>query len=70
MGQRVVQYDIGRAVGQDDISAMQTALHELVKPSTTRRGCFEAYRQDFSLETLGHHFTQLLTECIHSSQRS
>jgi len=70
MGQRVVQYGIGRAVGQDDISAMQTALHELVKPSTTRRGCFEAYRQDFSLETLGHHFTQLLTECIHSSQRS
>lgn len=70
MGQRVVQYDIGMAVGQDDIPAMQAALHELVKPSAARRERFEAYRTDFSIDALGQHFIQFLTECIHPSYRS
>jgi hypothetical protein len=70
MGQRVVQYDIGMAVEQDDIPAMQAALHELVKPSATRRESFVAYRKDFSTVALSEHFIQFLTDCIHPSHRS
>jgi hypothetical protein len=70
MGQRVVQYDIGLAVGQDDIAAMEAALCVLVKPSADRGERFEAYRKDFSIEALGDHFIKFLAKCINLSLRT
>ncbi len=70
MGQRVLQYDIGMTVGQDDVPAMQAALNELIKNPDARRDNFQAYRQDFSLEALGHHFIEFLTDCINNSGQS
>jgi glycosyltransferase involved in cell wall biosynthesis len=64
MGQRVLQYDIGMAVGQDDVPAMHAALNELVKNPGARRDKFAAYRQDFSIDALGKHFIEFLTDCM------
>jgi glycosyltransferase involved in cell wall biosynthesis len=69
MGQRVVQYDIGMAVGQDDVFAMQAALNELVKNTDIRRDKFKAYRQDFSVDALGNHFIEFLMNCINRPAR-
>ena len=70
MGQRVLQYDIGMAVDENDVPAMQAALNQLVTNPQARRDNFQAYRQDFSLEALGHHFIEFLTDCINKSGRS
>jgi len=70
MGQRVLQYDIGLAVGQDDVAAMKTALNELVKSTDARRDKFKAYRQDFSIDALSSHLTKFLKECIDRPNRS
>ncbi len=69
MGQRVVQYDIGMVVEQDDIAAMQAALPELVKSSTARRDKFEAYRRDFSSEAMSDHLIEFLTNCMNEFGR-
>jgi glycosyltransferase involved in cell wall biosynthesis len=69
MGQRVVQYDIGMVVEQDDIAAMQAALPALVKSSTARRDKFEAYRQDFSTEAMSDHLIEFLTNCMNEFGR-
>ena len=70
MGQRVLQYDIGMAVDENDVPAMQTALNQLIKNPNARRDNFQAYRQDYSFEALGHHFIEFLTDCINNSGRS
>jgi hypothetical protein len=54
MGARVVKYEMGCAVPQDDVSKMLGALTELVQPDRLQslsKG-FEAYRKDFSAEAL------------------
>ena len=65
MGQRVLQYDIGMTVDENDVSAMQAALVALVNQSPRRQAQFDAYRKDFSSDALGQHLMKFLTDCMH-----
>jgi hypothetical protein len=66
MGARVVAYEMGCAVPQDDVSKMLSALNALVQPDrlpSLSQG-FEAYRQDFSVEALKVRFDHFLSKAL------
>lgn len=64
MGARVVKYEIGCVVPQDDVSKMLLALNALVQPDRLQSLShgFEAYRHDFSLEALRVRFDHFLSQ--------
>ena len=59
MGKRVEQYQIGRTVNQDNPMQMLEQLIALVETPPSPEA-FAAYRQDFSHETVCHHFFNFL----------
>ena len=67
MGERVEQYGIGLAVGEDDVAAMHDGLQTLAFDSVlieSMRPNFAAYRDDFSEQALGNHLVGFLNQCM------
>ncbi len=70
MGDRVRHYGIGKAVPQDDVGLMLSALTDLTNETATRGG-FGAYRDDFSQDALRTHLFNMMARCgvrLHSGK--
>lgn len=63
LGQRVTQYGIGRAVDEDNASAMISALAE-VEATPVPEACFTRYCSDFSLTKLAMRLEGFLYDCM------
>ncbi len=63
MGERVLQYGIGKTVAENDVLGMEMALSDLVHTHPLRHDNFEAYRLDFGVIALQHRLCQFLAAC-------
>jgi len=68
MGRRVVQYQIGLGVSQDEPTTMLAALLQLVTNAPTR-DCFRRYLHDFSHQALNKRLFDFVDTCTQSKSK-